>query len=363
MGTRPLTKILFISRAYPPIVGGIENQNYELSVWLSKIADVTTIVNRKGKKALPWFLPITALRTLWIASRYDAIVLGDGVLGIIGFLCKKIHPNIPVIAVVHGLDLTYTSALYQKWWVRTFLPALDKLIAVGNETIRVGVERSIPENKFVFIPNGVNTDTYFHTHDRSELEQLLGQSLEGKKVILTLGRLAKRKGVAWFILNVFPHLSHDTLYIVAGDGVDKENIRNAIQETNLSSRIHTFGFVDHTTRNILLNTCDLFVQPNIRITGDMEGFGISVIEAASCQLPVVASRLEGLKDAIQDGESGFLVEAENADAYREKIQTLLADKDALVQFGIRARQYIIDHFHWSSVSKRYLDAIDATIKH
>jgi len=356
------TKVLFISRAYPPITGGIENQNYELSVWLPKIAEVKTLANHKGKKFLPFFLPWVTLRALWLAPHYDAILLGDGVLGIVGYILKVVYPQKPVLCVVHGLDLTFTSALYQKFWVKTFLPKLDKLIAVGNETIRVGIERSIPQEKFVFIPNGVDTNKHFHTYSKKDIEKILGESLTDKKVLLTSGRLAKRKGVAWFIRNVLPKLQSNIIYIVAGDGNDKENIQNAINETSSASRVRLLGFVSNETRNILMNTCDLFIQPNIRVAGDMEGFGISVIEAASCQLPTIASKLEGLQDAIQDGKNGFLVESENAQAYIEKIHSLLSDTEKLRAFGKQARRYVIAHFRWEIIAKQYLDIIEKTVQ-
>ncbi len=355
-------KILFISRAYPPVTGGIENQNYELSLWLSKIADVKILANRKGKKALPFFLPWVTLRALWLAPNHDAILLGDGVLGIVGYILKLTYPKKPVLCVVHGLDLTYASNLYQSWWVGTFLPHLDKLIAVGNETIRVGIERNIPKNLLTFIPNGVDTDKHFHSYSREDLEGVLGRSLTDTKVILTSGRLAKRKGVAWFIRNVLPQLAGNILYVVAGDGADKKNIQNAIKETGLSSRVQLLGFVDDTTRDILMNTCDVFVQPNIRVAGDMEGFGISVIEAASCQLPVIASRLEGLQDAIKDTENGFLVEPENAESYFEALRILLSDDMKRKNFGKQARTYVIHHFHWEVIAKQYLDIIKKTAK-
>lgn len=359
------TKILFISRAYPPIVGGIENQNYELSVWLPKIAEVKTIANRKGKKFLPIFLPWVTLRALLLAPRYDAVLLGDGVLGIVGWCVKHCYPKKTVLSIVHGLDLTFTSKLYQNWWVRTFIPRLDRLIAVGNETIRAGVSRGIPQEKFTFIPNGVDTDKCFIpdiADPKKELFAALGESIEGKQTLLTSGRLAKRKGVAWFIRNVLLKLPENVLYVVAGDGPDKENILSAIQETGLAKRVKMLGYVDDRTRNILFNTCDLFVQPNIKVEGDMEGFGISVIEAASCRIPVIASRLEGLQDAIKDGEDGFLVEPENAGAYVAKITELLSSDMHRRTFGEQARQYVIDHFRWDKIAKRYLGIIEETIK-
>lgn len=357
------TKILFISRAYPPITGGIENQNYELSVWLPKIATVTTIANRKGKKWLPIFLPWVLLQTLWLAPKYDVILLGDGVLSVIGYILKKAYPKTPILSVVHGLDITFTSKIYQRFWVKKFLPSLDRLIAVGNETIRTGIAYGIPAEKFVFIPNGVDTDKCFHPDiSQTQLEHILGENISDKKILLTSGRLAKRKGVAWFIHNVVPKLPDNILYIVAGDGIDKENILNAIQETQTSDKVKILGFVTDETRDILLNTCDIFIQPNIKIAGDIEGFGISVIEASSCKLPVIASKLEGLQDAIQDGMNGYLVESENAQAYIDKINMLLADDAQRESFGEKVREYTINHFQWSIIAQKYLDIIQQHIK-
>jgi len=71
-------KILFISRAYPPIVGGIENQNYELGKWLGRIADVKIIANTHGRKFLPLFAPYALLRAVLNISKYDVLLLGDG---------------------------------------------------------------------------------------------------------------------------------------------------------------------------------------------------------------------------------------------------------------------------------------------
>ncbi len=351
-------KILFISRAYPPVTGGIENQNYELSMWLPKHAETKTLANRRGKKFLPFFLPYAALRALFLMRRYDVLLLGDGVLGIVGWCVKLFYPKKTAVAIVHGLDLTFQNAFYQRFWVRAFLPSLDGLIAVGNETIRQGVARGVPEHKFTFIPNGVDTEKYFAFHTRAELETVIGLPLKNKYILLTSGRLAKRKGVAWFIRSVMPKLAENVLYVVAGDGADRKNIEQAVRERNLSPRVKLLGRVSDETRDALFNTCDLFIQPNIRVKGDMEGFGISVIEAASCELPVIASRLEGLQDAIENGENGFLVETENAKQYISIITELLNDQPRLQAFKSRVRRYVIEHYAWENIIRLYISALE-----
>lgn len=353
-------KILFISHAYPPTVGGVEKQNYELSVWLSKIADVKIIANRWGKKFLPIFMPYALLKSIFLMSRYDSIILGNALLAHMGWILKIIFRK-PVITVVHGLDLTFKNWVYQTFWVGFFIKKMDKLIAVGNETIRVAKEKGIKGEKLVFIPNGVDPEKYGGNFSRADLEKLLNEKLENKKVILTSGRLARRKGVAWFIRNVMPKLPENILYVVAGDGADKENVLSAISEKNLVRRVKALGYVTDEVRDMLFHTCDIFVQPNIKIPGDMEGFGISVIEAAYCGIPVLASDLEGLKDAIIDGENGFLVEPENAKAWISKINEVLADDKFRHEFGQKAKRYVLNNFIWEKIALKYLEEIKKTV--
>lgn len=357
-------KILFISRAYPPVTGGIENQNFELSQWLPKMpgVEVKTIANRKGKKLLPLFLPYAAFLSVLEMRKHDTLLLGDGVLGIVGWISKLFHPKKPVICIVHGLDLTFKSVIYQKLWAGFFIKKMDKLIAVGNETVRVAVGKGISKEKVVFIPNGVDTEKHVGNYSREDLEKVLEENLKDKKVLLTSGRLAKRKGVAWFVENVMPKLPFNTIYVIAGDGPDKENIKGAIVQKNLSDRVKMLGYVPDKTRDILLNTCDLFIQPNIKVEGDMEGFGISVIEASSCALPVVASRLEGLQDAIKDGQNGFLVESEDSQGYADKILDLLANEQFRKSFGQKARGFCKENYGWEKISGIYVSEIRKTLQ-
>lgn len=355
-------RILFISRAYPPVVGGIENQNYALSVWLKKHAAVTVVANRFGKKFLPLFLPYALFRTLACARRFDAILLGDGVLSAIGWAVKIFYPKKAALSIVHGLDITYPLFIYQALWVRVFLPKLDRLIAVGNETIDVGVRHGIAKEKFEFVPNGIDPAAHYNPNfTRKDLEGIVGKLASDTILLLTSGRLAKRKGVAWFIRNILPTLPKETLYIVAGDGADRENIRKAVEETRSFERVKLLGYVTNRARDILMNTCDIFIQPNIRVPGDMEGFGITPIEASSCGIPVIVSRIEGLRDAFADGKNGIFAEPENVEDWRRKVEHLIGNKEERKAFGERARHYTARHFDWATISACYAGIINDTV--
>lgn len=350
-------RILFISRAYPPILGGIENQNHALSVWLARKAEVTTIANRRGKRFLPVFLPYAALTGLFLAPRYDVVFLGDGVLGIVGWILKTIYPGKRVVSVVHGLDMSYRSPFYQKWWVRTFLPSLDLLIAVSSATRELGIRHGILAEKFSVVPNGIEPSADPHVFTDNDLSSLLGEPVTGKTVLLTLGRLAKRKGVAWFVREVLPILPENVIYLVAGSGPEADHIRDAIRESGMEGRVKLLGRVSDRDRLVLLRTAHIFIQPNIPVEHDIEGFGIALIEAASEGLPVVASRLEGLAEAITDGENGRLVTPRDPDSFRDAILSLTEDDDARREFGRRASAYTREHYHWDAVSNRYMDVL------
>jgi len=352
-------KILFISRAYPPVIGGIEKQNYDLFCWLSGNNEVVLIANTKGKAMLPFFVPFAFFRALISIPKVEIILLGDGVLSILGYFVKFFTSK-PVVCIVHGLDITYAHRLYQALWIKIFLKKMDRLIAVGNETIRQGVRRGLPAAKFAFVPNGVAIPKPLPQHARKELEELIGRKLHGK-VLLTVGRLIKRKGITWFIDSVMPMLSSETFYIIAGDGPQMQEISNTIKNNNLQDRIICLGTVTDREKEILYSTSDLFIQPNIRVEGDMEGFGLVILEAASYALPVIASDLEGLKDAIKDGKNGLLLQEKNAKLYIDTIDRLLRHEEQRKQLGIQAREYVANHFDSEKISARYLEIFEGCV--
>ena len=353
-------KILFISHSYPPIVGGVESQNFELYTWLSKIAEVKLLANKK-RWLIPFFLKYAAIRAIFSAKNYDTILLGSCLLGNVGWIVKKISKK-PIIAVAHGLDLTWKNKIYQKLWVKKFIPSIDKLICVGNETVRVAKEKGIAPEKLVFIPNGIDIEKFLKPHTKDELEKIIGEKLNGRKTILTTGRLAVHKGIDWFCENVMPKMRENILYIIAGDGEKKDEIKKIIKNKNLEKKVKFLGYVSDEDREILYNTADLYVKPNIKVEGTMEGFGLVAIEAASCKLPVIASKLEGLKDAIKDGQNGFLVESGNTMAWIEKINELLNDDNFRKEFGEKARQFVIENYSWEKIAKKYLEEIEKTMQ-
>ncbi|HLM83796.1 MAG TPA: glycosyltransferase family 4 protein [Candidatus Bathyarchaeia archaeon] len=362
-------KILFVSRAYPPIVGGIENQNFGIGDSLSKLVPTRIVANKSGKKNLPVFLPWIALKSLFMVPKYDAVLVGDGVLAPVALFWKIFFPKKRYFSVVHGLDITFArkKSILGKIYRAVNIPSLrklDKLIMVGNETIIEAEKIGIPKEKCVFIPNGFFPDEICKECSRNDLEKLLGTDLKDKKVIFRGGRFTKHKGVEWFICNVLPRLPENYILVAAGGGIAKKTAgdenhypkcENAINDLKMENRVKLMLNLKRSDMKTLFNACDLYISPNIKVSGSMEGFGITAIEAAACARVVLASELEGLKDAIKDGQNGFLVEPGNADAWVKKINELLADDAFRKKFGEKAREYTIENYSWDKIAKRYLE--------
>lgn len=363
-------EILFISRAYPPILGGIENQNYGIGKALSEISKIKIIANRHGKKFIPIFLIGAVFKSLFSFWKYDVVLLGDGVLSPLGLLLKLFHPKKKSACIIHGLDITYAKkkTLMGKLYRTINIPALkrlDRLIMVGNHTITEAVQVGISREKCSFIPNGFDLDHICKKHSREDLEKLLGMDIENKKVILRVGRFVRHKGLYWFIKNVMPRLPKNYILVAAGgrnpntvgDSDIYPKCQKIISEKKLQSRVKLFANIPQEDMNILFSTVDLFVSPNIEVPGSMEGFGINAIEGSACQKVVIASDLQGLKDAVIDGENGFLVESENVEQWVKKIEAILEADEFRKAFGKRAQKFTIDNFSWSMIAQKYLEEL------
>lgn len=348
-------RVLFISRAFPPTIGGIEKQNYELYRNLQKISNVTLIANKNGKIFLLFFLPYALVKSIWLANQFDIILLGDGVLAIIAPFLRCLTRK-PVACILHGLDITYRNRIYQALWVKRFLPKVDRFFPVSQETARIAIAKGLNKQRCIVIPNGVNPEEFKVTRNRNDLDILVGHPLHDRLVLVTLGRLVERKGVAWFIENVIPNLDPNIVYVIAGDGPMRTRITSLINQLELNNRVFLLGPVTTRERNILYGSSDIFIQPNIRVKGDIEGFGLVVLEAGVAGLPVIASRLEGLKDAIIPGKNGISITPETANEFVDNISWLSDNPEERAKLGKISKKFILENYQWSAIATKYLNS-------
>ena len=291
-------KLLFIARTYPPLVGGMERAASNFYDNYRKLGEIDLLANPGGSKALIRFFFKAFFFLMANSRKYDVVLFSDAILSpLVPVIRLFLHAKIAF--TVHGLDIVYTRFGYQKI-ILPFLRKADRIFAVSQYTLDQCKIRGVAPEKLTVIPNCLNFELQEAGQtsgmNKQELLARFNIDAEGKKILLTVGRLIKRKGHAWFLENVFPQLPDDYIYLIAGLGPEYEVLKSIVQNLSLDNRVYFLGRVSEAEKACLYQTSNLFVMPNIVVEDDQEGFGIVVLEAGSHGLPVIAANLEGIKN-------------------------------------------------------------------
>ena len=347
-------RILILSRKYPPSTGGMQVYTKNFVRCMGNVYEVNKIVLGKEQINLIWFLPYLLVKgsSLLMTKKYDLVWLCDGLLAPVGSIFKKLF-RIKVGITVHGLDITYANKLYQAI-VPGSIAALDSVVCVSRSTVAECIKRGIPEEKCTVITNGIEEKEFESDLSKEELlkglERSFGKSLSGKKILVTVGRLIKRKGVRWFAENVMPELDSDHVYLVAGEGPEKDNIIKTLEDKGLTDRVKVLGKISFDDLKLLYNSAHALVIPNQKMGDDTEGFGIVAIEAASCGLPAVANAIDGLQEAVLNGKTGWLIEYNNVGQFVDKIQNTGLDR-----LSVKTESKV---FSWENIIGQYQKVIN-----
>jgi glycosyltransferase involved in cell wall biosynthesis len=222
-------------------------------------------------------------------------------------------------------------------------------IAVSESTAEELTRRGVPPERIAVVHNGVD--------DRLLATLPLGLR-DAEPVVLYLGRLERYKRVDLLIRAMarIRHAGDPAQLIIAGDGRHVAALRRLVRRLDLGARVQFTGRVSDAMKRSLLERAWLHA-----ITSTKEGWGISVLEAAACGTPTVASDTPGLRDAVVHGESGLLVKHGNVTALADAIRSLLSDRARLDRLaaGARARA---EGFTWDAAAtaiERHLTAVAA----
>ena len=174
----------------------------------------------------------------------------------------------------------------------------------------------------------------------------------GTRWLVTVARLQRHKGMDTVIAALPAILARapDVRYAVAGAGPDRERLEKLTHKLGLADRVRFLGGVTDQDLPALYNLASVYVGASRRSERlGVEGFGISLVEASACGLPVVAGNSGGVPDAVQDGETGFLVPPEDPAALADAICRLLGDATLATRLGGNGRRAVETHFNWDRV--------------
>jgi phosphatidyl-myo-inositol dimannoside synthase len=349
-------------------MGGMQRVSMQLLEVLQQRKDVKVepIILHANWKGIGWstslFLMSLLMRLPAIIRRQqaDLVVFSSMVTSSLIPLIKRRCP-VPMITINHGLDVTQSNAIYQ-WYIRKVFKALDATISVSSATREECLARGMDPSKAFVIPNGLpDSKPNLATNKREireELENVLGIPAS-KPMILTVGRQVKRKGHAWFIEHVLPLIETETVFVLVGDGPENTALKELSRKKWGISEVILTGKIEDQLLDACYTAADLFVMPNIPVAGDMEGFGVVMIEANLRGLPVVASRLEGIIDVVEDGKNGYLVPALNPKETAQKINQILSDSRLFDPHAVC--QYVTQKFSWSTVVEAYIACFQTVV--
>ncbi len=185
----------------------------------------------------------------------------------------------------------------------------------------------------------------------------------GTRWLVTVARLEQIKGIDT-VIQALPAIlarAPDVGYVIAGRGPDRERLEKLAHKLGVGDRVRFLGLVGDQDLPAVYNLGSVYLGMSRRVGRmDVEGFGISLVEASACGLPVVAGNSGGIPDAVRDGETGILVPPEDPAALADAVCRVLADRGFATQLGQNGRRAVETHFNWDRVV-RDLRAIESEV--
>ncbi|MFM9963303.1 MAG: glycosyltransferase [Planctomycetaceae bacterium] len=382
-------KTLLLSEIFPPKTGGSGRWFWEIYSRMSR-DEVTILAGEDARQnefdathdldvvrapltKTQWGIArLDSVREYWrIAQTVRKLVKERGIQrlhcgrclpeGWVAFLLKT-FARLPYVCYVHGEDVESAATSRElSWMTRRVLNNADFLVANSQNTLRLLTENwNVPESKVRLLYPGVDTQR-FHPAPRSlDVRQQLGWG--ERKVVLTVGRLQKRKGHDMLIraLPAIRQAIPDVLYAIAGAGDELAALQALVQSEGVADHVQFLGEPNDTTLAQCYQQCDLFVLANRQVGRDIEGFGMVLLEAQSSGRPVLAGASGGTAETMQIPDTGLVVPCEAPDQLGREITSLLLDDARRERMGQAARQWVTSRFDWAALSVQAADAFEIT---
>jgi glycosyltransferase involved in cell wall biosynthesis len=226
---------------------------------------------------------------------------------------------------------------------------VDAFVAVSPETAAFARQRhEVDDRKLIVIPNGIELGR-FHPEPtaRERVRRELGIDA-GSWVIGTVGRIAPEKNHALLVRAAAPLLGPQLRLVVAGDGPLMGPLSELVAELRVGAFVHLLG----ARRDVpdVLNALDVLVM-----SSSTEGLPLVVLEAMATGLPVVSTRVGGIPDVLDEGETGFLVPSGDEAALRDRIARLHADPAGTRAAGAKARSVAVARYSGERMQRDYLE--------
>lgn len=357
---RPLRVVLALESSGP---GGAENMVLQLASALRERGhEVAVATMREGwmtQRARAAELPVwlepqkQGLDLGWIwrfarrlrRERIDVLHTHEFAMNVFGGLASRLA-RVASLSTIHGkhwiADRQRRAAAY-RILRRLGVP----IVCVSEDLATFLVEGlGVLREQLVLVHNGIVLPAPGAAPEQSAARRALDIPPDGA-LLVAVGNLYPVKDHATLI-RALPKLP-GVRVAIAGRGEEEENLRRLSVELDVSDRVHLLGLRDDVDR--VLASADLFVQPSLS-----EGLPLAILEAMAFGLPVLASRVGGMAEAVADGETGLLVEPGDAEGLAEGARRLLADPQGMKAMGAAGRRRVEAEFSVRTMADAYESA-------
>ncbi len=376
-------KVAVVASPFPPYFGGVGNTAFHNALEIARLGHKVKVFTSnypKGNFPYPKEIGVERLN-YWF--KLGNGILTPGLVKLKGF--DLVHLHLPyhfggelaaLASKARGIPMvsTYQMDVVGKGWKKRFFKFHEKVFlksVLGNSKKIIVSSMDYAENsniKEIFkerkedvsaIPNGVGLEKFNPKIDCSGLKKKLG--LRNRRVVLFVGALDKAhyfKGVN-VLLDAFSKIQEkNALLLVVGEGELKKYYRKKASELGIKERVVFTGRVEEKVLPEFYALADFAVLPS---TDKGEAFGLVLAEAMACGKAVIASDLPGVRNLVEKGINGLLVNPRDSIDLAEKMEKLLGNKSMCRRMGKNGRKKAEKEFGWKKIALKiedvYLNAV------
>jgi len=226
-----------------------------------------------------------------------------------------------------------------------------KIVIAVNDSIRVELERiyKISKEKIATIYNGVDTEIFYAMRNKAKMKEELGLGPQGFTV-LYVGRLAAIKNIDLLIKAMYLLREENIVTLIIGKGPKENALKRLVKNCGLDIKVNFVGYVENRDLVKMYNAADVFVLPSI-----YEGTPLALLEAMACGVPTIATNFQGIKNIVQNGENGMILQEPSAELLADKIAYLHREPEVLRSMSMKAIRVIEDRFSWHKTVEEIID--------
>ncbi|MGQ9670743.1 MAG: glycosyltransferase family 4 protein [Desulfosoma sp.] len=272
--------------------------------------------------------------------------------GLVGWLIARLR-GLPLLIYAHGEEISTWRTPMKFQLMRFVYKRADAVLANSRFTAGLLSQLGVRREKIHVVLPGVNLDMFRPCQDKAALRRAMGIA-DGTRLILSVGRLTRRKGFHQVIraLPILASRGVQAVHVVAGIGPDEDFLRETAQECGVLDRVRLLGAVPDEELVLWYQAADVFAMPNYEVGHDTEGFGKVYVEASACKTPPLAGRTGGTGDAVIDGVTGLRVDGASVDAVAEALWRLLTNDAFAARLAEEGLARVRRDFCWNVSAQR-----------